>query len=69
MNSYAILGILSLAYSVLVVLLTLKKPEKIWKMKKIQWFEKVLGVKGTEMFFYVWAALFLGLSIWLINHK
>lgn len=65
MNWNPILGLLALAYAVAVVFIAFKKPEAIWKMGKIQGFVKVLGEQGTVIFFYVWAALFCGLGLWL----
>jgi len=59
-------GILAILYGAIVIVLAITKPAAIWKMKKIQFFESKLGVKGTEIFFYVWAALFLFLGVWLI---
>jgi hypothetical protein len=67
MNWYPLLGLLALVYAGLVVFIALKKPEKIWNMGKIQLFIKVLGEKGTEIFFYVFAVVFLGLGIWLFT--
>jgi hypothetical protein len=67
MNWYPLLGLLALVYAGLVVFIALKKPEKIWNMCKIQLFIKVLGEKGTEIFFYVFAVVFLGLGIWLFT--
>lgn len=60
-----ILGVLAVVYAVVVVVIAVLKPEKIWKMKKIELFIKVLGEKGTEIFFYIWAVIFLILGIWL----
>lgn len=60
-----ILGVLAVVYAVAVVVIAVLKPEKIWKMKKIKLFIKVLGEKGTEIFFYIWALAFLVLGIWL----
>lgn len=59
-------GILAVIYAIAVVVIAVLKPEKIWNMQKIKWFVKVLGDKGTEIFFYVWALLFLILGIWLL---
>ena len=59
-------GVLAVVYAVAVVVIAVVKPEKIWNMKKIVWFKKLLGDKGTEIFFYIWALLFLVLGIWLI---
>lgn len=59
-------GILAVVYAAAVVIIAVVKPEKIWKMKKIEMFKKVLGEKGTEIFFYAWALIFLLLGIWLI---
>lgn len=64
MTIWAIVAIL---YAAMVVVLAVTKPEAVWKMKKIQMFEKVLGEKGTEIFFYIWALLFLILGIWLLT--
>ncbi len=59
-------GILAVVYAVMVVVIAVMKPEKIWNMKKIEMFKKVLGDKGTEIFFYIWAVGFLFLGIWLL---
>ena len=59
-------GIISILYAVFVVVIAVMKPEKIWNMKKIEMFKKVLGDKGTEIFFYIWALGFLFLGIWLL---
>ncbi len=67
MNFYPLLGLLAFAYAVAVVVIAMKKPEKIWNMAKIQMFIKVLGEKGTVIFFYVWAVLFAVLGIWLFT--
>lgn len=64
MQLWAILAIL---YAAVVVVIAVVKPAIIWNMKKIQWFKKVLGEKGTEIFFYIWAFLFLVLGVWLFT--
>ncbi|MBN2287595.1 MAG: hypothetical protein JXQ26_08470 [Tissierellales bacterium] len=61
-----LLGVLAVLYAVAVVVIAVMKPEKIWSMKKIELFKKVLGDKGTEIFFYLWAVGFLFLGIWLL---
>lgn len=66
MNTMALLGILALVYALVVIVIAFKKPEKIWKMKKIEWFKKALGEKGTVIFFYLWGLGFIALGIWLI---
>lgn len=58
------LGMLAFLYAIAVVVIALKKPPAIWNMKKIEMFKKVLGEKGTVIFFYIWAVLFVGLGIW-----
>jgi len=60
-------GIIAVAYAVAVVVIAVAKPEKIWNMKKIELFKKLLGDRGTEIFFYIWAAIFLILGIWLFT--
>lgn len=61
-----ILGVLAIVYAIAVVVIAVMKPEGIWKMKKIQLFIKVLGEKGTEIFFYIWALGFVILGVWLL---
>lgn len=67
MNFFPLLGLLALAYAGMVVWIALKKPAKLWDMAKIRGFRKVLGDKGTVIFFYVWAVLFVALGIWLFT--
>jgi hypothetical protein len=59
-------GILAILYAVMVVVIAVVKPEKIWNMKKIEFFKKVLGDRGTEIFFYLWALIFLFIGVWLL---
>lgn len=66
MNTMALLGMLAILYAVMVLVIAVKKPKKIWNMKKIEGFKKVLGEKGTVIFFYVWGGAFLALGVWLL---
>ena len=66
MNGLALLGLFLILYSVVVVVITIKKPKSIWEMGKIKFFIKLLGDKGTVIFFYVFAAVALGCGIWLL---
>lgn len=59
-------GVLALIYAAIVIIIAVLKPEKIWNMKKIELFKKVLGEQGTEIFFYIWAFGFLVLGVWLL---
>ena len=67
MNGYALLGILAFIYAGLVFFITIKKPDAIWNMAKIRGFRKVLGEKGTVIFFYGFGLLALGLGVWLMT--
>ena len=58
-------GILAIAYAAAVVVIAVLRPKMIWDMKKIEFFRKHLGDKGTEIFFYIWAGIFLILGVWL----
>lgn len=58
------LGLLAWVYAVFVVIIAIKQPPAIWDMAKIRVFRKVLGDKGTVIFFYIWSAIFIGLGIW-----
>jgi hypothetical protein len=64
MKLWAILAIL---YAAAVVVIAVLKPDSIWNMKKIEMFKKVLGDTGTEIFFYIWALMFLVLGVWLFT--
>ena len=66
MNTMALLGILAIVYALVVFFIAFKKPSAIWNMKKIEWFKKVLGEKGTVIFFVIWAIAFIFLGIWLM---
>jgi hypothetical protein len=67
MNTYALLGILALIYAITVIFIAIKKPTKIWNMGKINAFKRILGEKGTIIFFYIWGLLFVALVIWLLT--
>ena len=66
MNGLALLGLFLVLYAIMVVVLAIKKPKSIWEMGKIKFFIKLLGDKGTVIFFYVIAAIALGFGIWLL---
>ncbi len=59
-------GLISIVYASFVVFITLKRPEKIWAMKNIQFFEKRFGPNNTIILFYAWALLFFFLGLWLM---
>ena len=67
MDGLALLGILLLLYAGMVFFITFKKPEKIWNISKIKAFKRVLGEKGTVIFFYAFGLVALGLGVWLIS--
>lgn len=66
MNGIALLGLVLVLYGGAVIALTLKKPEKIWEMGKIKLFRKVLGEKGTDIFFMLFALVAMGVGLWLL---
>lgn len=67
MDWLALLGLVLIVYAAVVIWIAVKKPEKIWNMAKIRIFRKVLGDKGTVIFFWVFAAISLGFGIWLLT--
>jgi hypothetical protein len=67
MNGWAILGLLLIAYAIAVTVLAIKKPENIWNMAKIKMFRKILGEKGTVIFFYIFALIAAGFGIWFLT--
>lgn len=63
-----ILGLFLLVYGIFVFYIALtKKPDKIWNMGKIQGFVKILGEKGTVIFFIVWGVIALAVGIYLLT--
>ncbi len=67
MNGWPLLGLLLIAYAGMVVFIAAMKPQKIWQMAKIRAFIKVLGEKGTVIFFYIWALLALVIGIYCLT--
>lgn len=66
MDGLALIGLILLVYAGAVVYITLKKPEAIWNMAKIRMFQKILGDRGTEIFFYLFALASAGFGLWLL---
>lgn len=66
MDGLALLGLILIAYAVAVVFLTLKKPEQLWNMGKIRMFRKILGEKGTDVFFYIFSLAAAAFGVWLL---
>ncbi|HSL85499.1 MAG TPA: hypothetical protein VK861_01030 [Bacteroidales bacterium] len=66
MDGLALLGLILIVYAGAVVFITLKKPEQIWNMGKIRMFRKVLGDKGTDIFFIVFAIVAAAVGVWLL---
>jgi len=66
MDGLALLGLILIVYAGAVVFITVKKPEQIWNMAKIKLFRKMLGEKGTEIFFYLFALAAAGFGVWLL---
>ncbi len=68
MNLRALLGIVLIVYGLAVGAIAYKKPRAVWDLKKIQIFLKVLGEKGTMIFFYIFAAIALGVGIFFMTY-
>ncbi|HSR04488.1 MAG TPA: hypothetical protein VLM88_07905 [Proteiniclasticum sp.] len=66
MDGLALLGLILIVYAGAVIFITVKKPEQIWNMAKIKLFRKMLGEKGTEIFFYLFALAAAGFGVWLL---
>ena len=66
MDATTIWGIILLVYAAFVILITVIKPAPIWRMGKIQAFVKLLGEKGTVIFFLVFALIAAGIGIALL---
>ena len=62
-----LVGLLALVYAGFVVYVAATKVPSIWNMRKIEGFKRVLGEKGTVIFFYIWAVLFAIVGILLFT--
>jgi len=60
-------GIIAIIYASMVVYVTIKRPEKIWTMERVQFFEKRFGPNNTIILFYIWAFAFYFLGFWLMS--
>jgi len=68
MNWQPIVGLLLLLYGAFCIFVGVtKKPAGIWEMKKIQTFIKVLGEKGTVIFFVIWGLAAACLGAWMFT--
>jgi hypothetical protein len=68
MDGLALLGIILIVYSFAVIAIAVKKPPAIWNMAKIKFFIRLMGEKGTVIFFYIFAAIALVVGIWLLTY-
>ncbi len=66
MDAATIWGIILVVYAAFAILITVFKPAPIWRMGKIQGFIKLLGEKGTVIFFLVFALIAAGIGIALL---
>ncbi len=65
MNWQPLAGIFAFLYAGFVAYVGVtKKPESVWDMAKVRFFRKILGEKGAQIFFIIWAIIFVGLGIW-----
>jgi hypothetical protein len=59
-------GIILVVYALLVIALAVFKPAPVWRLGKIQAFVKLLGEKGTVIFFLIFAIIVLVIGIVLL---
>ncbi len=60
-----ILSIFLIIYGILVLYLTLSKSNLVFKNPKTKMFQKLLGKKGTYVFFLLFGLIALGVGIYL----
>ncbi|MDV2989647.1 MAG: hypothetical protein P3T54_05835 [Dehalogenimonas sp.] len=66
MEAATIWGIILVVYALLVIALAVFKPAPVWRLGKIQAFVKLLGEKGTVIFFLIFAIIVLVIGIVLL---
>jgi len=54
MEPLLLLAIVLWVYGLFVLIVAVFRPKAVWGMAKIQGFVKLLGEKGTVVFFIVW---------------
>jgi len=59
-------GIALIAYALFTLGITLFRPNPIWRMGKVHAFVKLLGEKGTVIFFIVFSLIAAGVGIALL---
>ena len=60
-----ILSIFLIIYGIIVLYLTLSKSSIVFKNPKTKMFQKLLGEKGTYVFFLLFGLIALGVGIYL----
>lgn len=66
MNWYPLLALVAFAYAGLCWYIIYKKPPSLMKIGKVEMFQKMLGEKGADIFYYAWGAIAAGLGIYLL---
>jgi hypothetical protein len=61
-----ILGIVAILYGIFTLYITWVKPPALWGIAKIQAFVSLLSLRGTEIFFSVFAVAMIALGLWLV---
>lgn len=67
MQRQSIIGLCLIFYGMTVLYIDVVKPISLWDRKKIRIVVKLLGEKGTEMFFHIfgWIITLLGIFLML----
>lgn len=67
MNWYPLLALVAFAYAGLVFYIVIKKPPKLMTIGKLAAFQKMLGERGADIFYYAWGAGAVAIGIFLLT--
>lgn len=66
MNWYPLIALLAFLYAAAVFYIVIKKPPSLMQLGKLQMFQKLLGERGADIFYYVWGLLAVAIGIWAL---
>lgn len=67
MNLYPLFALIAFAYAALVWFIIIKKPKSMMKLGKVEMFQKMIGEKATDIFYYVFGAIAAGLGVFFLT--
>ncbi|GAB5494113.1 MAG: hypothetical protein Phog2KO_43280 [Phototrophicaceae bacterium] len=67
MNLYPLFALIAFGYGAAVWFIIYKKPKSMMKIGKIEMFQNMIGEKATDIFYYVFGAVAVGLGVYFLT--